>query len=317
MTIAWQHSITLYQLRVFLTVARHRNYTHAADELYLSQPSVSAQVHELERLIGQPLFEQVGKRLVLTQAGHLLAEHARKVLAAVEEVAEALAHMQGLQTGHLLVAASTTAGNYLLPKALGTFHTRYPGVELALEIKNSKDVCEDVRQGRVELGVIESTPESVDRDLLLTPYRDDELCLIVPPWHPWAGLDEVPVSALAQAGLLWREPGSGTRSIIEAALLQFDIHPNVSMQLGSTEAIKQAVAANLGVSIVSKVAVSAEVTAGWLTTVRLADAELRRSFHLVRRRGGYLSLVTETFLHLLTGKEKADLPDSHVQSGEP
>lgn len=312
MTIAWQQSITLYQLRVFLTVARHRNYTHAADELYLSQPSVSAQVHELERLIGQPLFEQVGKRLVLTQAGHLLEEHARKVLAAVDEAAVALARMQGLQTGHLLVAASTTAGNYLLPKALGTFHARFPGVELELEIKNSQDVCKDVRQGHVELGVIESTTESVDGDLLLTPYRDDELCLIVPPWHPWAGLDEVPVSALAQATLLWREPGSGTRSIVEAALLRSGTHPNVSLQLGSTEAIKQAVAANLGTSIVSQAAVSAEVTAGWLATVRLADAELRRSFHLVRRRGGYLSLITEAFLHLLTGGEGADLPGSEI-----
>ncbi len=302
MTIAWQQNVTLYQLRVFLTVARHRNYTHAADELYLSQPSVSAQVHELERLIGQPLFEQVGKRLVLTQHGRLLEEHARKVLAAVEEAAEALAHLQGLQTGHLRLAASTTAGNYLLPKALGTFHARFPGVELALEIKNSQDVCEDVLQGRVELGVIESAAESVNDNLLLIPYRDDELCLIVPPWHPWVALEEVPVSALAQATLLWREPGSGTRGIIEAALHRLDIHPNVSLQLGSTEAIKRAVAANLGISIISKASVNAEVAAGWLTTVHLADIDLRRSFHLVRRRSGYLSLISEAFLRLLTGE---------------
>jgi DNA-binding transcriptional LysR family regulator len=308
MTIAWKQSITLYQLRVFLTVARHRNYTHAADELYLSQPSVSAQVHELERLIDQHLFEQVGKRLVLTQAGLLLEEHARRVLAAVDEAAEALDDMQGMQTGYLLVAASTTVGNYLLPKALGTFHARFPGVELKLEIKNSKDVCEDVRSGRVELGVIESTIESVDGDLLLTPYRDDELCVIIPPWHPWAGLDEVPVAALAQATLLWREPGSGTRSIIEAALRRAGINPNVSLQLGSTEAIKQAVAANLGISIVSQVAVSAEVTAGWLTTVRISGVALQRTFHLVRRRGGHQSLITEAFLRLLSGKAETEVP---------
>lgn len=133
----WQQSVTLYQLRIFLAVARHRNYTHAAEELYLSQPSVSAQVHELERLVSLPLFEQVGKRLVLTQAGSLLEEHARRVLGDIEEAAVALGGLRRVETGHLVVVASTTVGNYLLPKVLGTFHARYPKVELTLELKNS------------------------------------------------------------------------------------------------------------------------------------------------------------------------------------
>jgi DNA-binding transcriptional LysR family regulator len=176
---AWQHSITLYQLRVFLVVSRHRNYTHAAEELYLSQPSVSAQVHELERLVGLPLFEQVGKRLALTEAGHLLALHARNVLAGIDEAANALARLHHLETGHLVVASSTTIGTYVLPKLFGTFHARYPGIKLDLELRNSEDVCEDVRRGRIELGVIESASEDVDQELLLTPYRDDELLLVV------------------------------------------------------------------------------------------------------------------------------------------
>ncbi|GAC1368008.1 MAG: LysR family transcriptional regulator [Ktedonobacteraceae bacterium] len=305
MSIIWQQQITLYQLRVLLIVARHRNYTRAAEELYLSQPSVSAQVHELERLVGLPLFEQVGKRLVLTQAGEVLIAHAQKVLMGVEEAADALARLRHLETGCLSLSASTTVGNYVLPKVLGTFHARYPGAELVLDLKNSEEVCEVVRQGHRELGLIESDLDTQNTDLLLTPYRDDELVLIVPPWHPWAGLGSVPSAVLAQATLLWREPGSGTRRVIETALRQANVSPPITMQFGSTEAIKQAVAANIGVAIISEAAVTAEVTAGWLTTVHFTDLALRRPFHLVRRRGGSLSPLAEAFLQLILGQESS------------
>lgn len=303
MVFAWTQSITLYQLRVFLVVAKHRNYTRAAQQLYLSQPSVSAQVHELERLVGLPLLERVGKRLVLTQAGNLLVEHAQKILADIEGTADALARLYQVETGLLCLEASTTVGTYLLPKVLGTFHARYPKVELVLDLKNSGEVCEDVRQGQRELGFIESDVGTEGTDLLLTPYHNDELLLIVPSWHPWAGLAEVPLAALAQAKLLWREPGSGTRIVTEVTLREAGIRPSVTMQFGSTEAIKLAVAANIGVAIVSQVAVAAEVAAGWLVTVHLENVSLRRTFHVVRRRGGYLSPVTEAFLRLLTEED--------------
>jgi DNA-binding transcriptional LysR family regulator len=302
MTGIWQQQVTLYQLRVLLVVARHRNYTHAAEELYLSQPSVSAQVHELERLVGLPLFEQVGKRLVLTQAGEVLLTHAHKVLAGIEDAADALLRLHQVETGCLALSASTTVGNYVLPKVLGTFHARYPGVEIALDVNNSAEVCEDIRQGRKELGIIESVLNEGEKDLLFTPYQEDTLVLIVPSWHPWAGQDQISILALAQATLLWREPGSGTRSVIDAALQRVNIRPQITMQFGSTEAIKQAVAANVGVAIISQVAVAAEVTAGWLSTVRLADVTLQRTFHLVRRRNGRASPLVEAFLQLLLGE---------------
>jgi DNA-binding transcriptional LysR family regulator len=308
--VPWQQSVTLHQLRIFLAVARHRNYTHAAEELYLSQSSVSAQVHELERLVGLSLVEQVGKRLMLTQAGQVLEAHARGVLAAVDEAADALARLQRVETGRLLVAASTTVGSYVLPKVLGTFHARYPGVEVMLEVKNSEEVCEDVRQGRTELGLIESPVEQVGDDLQLSPYRDDVLVVIVPPWHPWAGLGEVPITALAEVTLLWREPGSGTRSIVEAALQEAGIRPRVIMQLGSTEAIKQAVAANVGVSVLSQAAVSAEVTAGWLVTLHFSGVALQRTFHLVKRRAEHISPIVEAFLRLLLGEPGSKAPDA-------
>lgn len=306
----WQQSVTLHQLRVFLAVARHRNYTHAAEELYLSQPSASAQVHELERLVGLTLFEQVGKRLLLTQAGQVLETHAQHVLSVLEEAADALSHLQRVEMGRLLVVASTTVGSYVLPRVLGAFHARYPGVEVALDVKNSEGVCEDVREGRAELGLIESPIEQVGDDLELSVYRDDVLVMIVPPWHPWAGLDEVPVTALAEATLLWREPGSGTRSIVEAVLQEANIRPRVVMQFGSTEAIKQAVSANVGVSIVSLAALSAEVTAGRLVTLRLSGATLQRAFHLVKRRSEHPSPIMKAFLQLLLGETEDKAPDA-------
>lgn len=303
-TISWQQSVTLYQLRIFLTVTHYRNYTHAAEELYLSQPSVSAQVHELERLVGLPLFEQVGKRLVLTQAGQILEEHARKILGAVELAVDTLNRLRKLEAGHLRVAASTTVGTYLLPKVLGTFHARYPQVELTLDLKNSEEVCEEVRMGYIELGVIESSEGEVSDELELTPYREDELVVIVPPWHPWAGAGKIPLHALSQTILLWREPGSGTRRIAELALRQAGLQLPVTMEFGSTEAIKQAVAANVGIALVSQIAVGAEVTAGLLATVQIADMKLQRTFHLVQRRGRQLSPLTIALLALLTGNSQ-------------
>lgn len=302
MSIAWQQQVTLYQLRTFLVVARHRNYTHAAEELYLSQPSVAAQVHELERLIGLPLFAQVGKRLVLTQAGEVLLAAAPKVFLGIEEAADALTCLHTVEKGCLTLCASTTVGNYVLPRVLGIFHARYPGVDLQLDLQNSAEVCKEVRQGRRELGFIESVVDDGEADLILTPYRNDELLLIVPPWHPWASLESVPLTAFAQATLLWREPGSGTRSVIEAALRQANVQPQITMQFGSNEAMKQAVAANIGVAIISQAAVAAEVTAGWLITVHLRDVSLRRTFHLVRRRSGHLSPVADAFLAVLLGE---------------
>jgi DNA-binding transcriptional LysR family regulator len=299
----WQQNVTLYQLRIFLAVLRHRNYTHAAEELHLSQPAVSAQVHELEHLLGLPLFEQVGKRLVPTQAALVLEEHARKVMAEIEAAADALESLHRIEAGRLSLVASTTIGNYLLPVTLALFHRRYPRVEIELTIENSQAVYEEVRTGRRELGLIESRVEALDESLLLTPYRRDELVLIVPPWHPWAHLESIPLAALREVTLLWREPGSGTRSVIEAAFQQAGIQPPVAMQLGSNEALKRAVAANMGVAIVSQAAVAAEVTAGWLSTVRIGEGALQRTLHLVQRRAGRLSPAAQAFLALLLEPE--------------
>ncbi len=196
------------------------------------------------------------------------------------------------------------------PEVLGTFHARFPGVAALLEVKNSEKVCEDVRQGRAEPGLIESPVEQVSDDLQLSAYREDMLVVIVPPWHPWAGLGEVPITALAEVTLLWPEPGSGTRSIVEAALQEARIRPWVIMQLGSTEAIKQAVGANVGVSVLSQAGVSAEVTAGWLVTLRFSGITLQRTFHLVQRRAEYVSPIVEAFVHLLLGEHESKAPDA-------
>ncbi|GAC1449619.1 MAG: LysR family transcriptional regulator [Ktedonobacterales bacterium] len=305
-----QYSVTLYQLRTFVTVARHRNYTHAAEDLYLSQPSVSAQVHDLERAIGLPLFDQIGKRLVLTQAGQLLAEHAQTILGAVDTALAALGRLHRVETGRLTVGASTTVGAYLLPAVLGAFRARYPGVEITLALQNSEAVCDDVRRGTFELGVIESQADAVGEDLHLTPYREDELVLIVPPWHPWSGLGDVPIAALQDATLLWREPGSGTRSVGEAALRAAHVQPHVAMQIGGTDAIKQAVAANLGVALVSHTTVSAEVASGRLVSLHVTGADLRRTFFVVQRRGALPSPVMDAFLRLLLGQPEPD--DGHT-----
>ncbi len=309
MVLSWQRHVTLPQLQVFLAAARERDGTPAVEELALSQNLASAQLHELERLVGQPLFEQVGERCVLTRAGHLLTAYAHRVLAAAEEAANALVCLHQGEPERLLVATSTTAGTYLLPHMLGPFCVHYPSVQLVLELKRSTEICDDVRTGRIELGIIECTSEHVDDALLLTPFYEDELLLIVPSGHPWVGLGEVPLDFLTKATLLWTAPGSDARSAVETVLHRTGIRPGATMQIGDMEAIKRAVMARLGVAILPQAAVSIEVTAGLLASVRLADVPLRQTYYLVSRSGKHLSPLTRLLLLLLLGKWETGTPN--------
>lgn len=303
--MTWQQNVTLYQLRAFQAVMHHRNYTRAAVQLSLSQPSVSAHVHELERILGLPLFEQVGKRLIPTHAACVFEKHVEVVLADLELAAREIKALQSIECGCLELISSHTIANYLLPKMLGVYHARYPEVRISLAIKNSEAVCENVRRGLYELGTMESIYDNSDVELNCVPFYKDELVLIVSPWHPWARQEKLPLAALEKVPLLWREPGSGTRYITEKVLKQANIEPRVMIELGSNEALKQAVAANIGSAIISLAAVSTDVTAGLLAVVRFTDAPIERDFYVVYRRQGKLSPVTKTFLELLTHQDKS------------
>ncbi|MGN6697643.1 MAG: LysR substrate-binding domain-containing protein, partial [Thermomicrobiales bacterium] len=250
--IARAEWLDLHKLRVFAAVAEHEHYSRAADALRISQPALSVHVRDLERYFGVALFERAGRNVRLTDAGRLVQDYARRILALTVEMDEAVEDLRGLRAGQLRLGASTTIGEYLLPDALAAFRRQYPGVEVAVEIANTARIADRLRHGELHLGVIGEP--LANPDLELTPYRDDELVLIVPPDHPWA-TQTITIADLGTAQFVVREAGSATREVAEAALNAAGVRRTEALELGGTEAVKGAVAAGLGVAFVSACAV--------------------------------------------------------------
>ena len=294
--IARAEWLDLHKLRLFAAVAGHEHYTRAADELGISQPALSVHVRDLERYFGVALFERAGRNVRLTDAGRLVQGYARRILALAVELNEAVADLHGLRRGELRLGASTTVGEYLLPAVLGAFRRRYPGVAIGVEIANTGRIVDRLRHGELHLGLIGEPLD--DPDLDLEPYLDDELILIVPPAHRWAGAT-IPAADLDAEPLLVREPGSATRDVTEAALATAGVRPPVALELGGTEAVKGAVAAGLGVAFVSACTVEQELAAGRLARATVHGLTIRRQFQLARRRGRRLTAAEAAFLPLL------------------
>lgn len=292
--------MTLRQCEVFLAVARERSFSRAAERIHLSQPTLSEHVAELEKELGAPLFLRRGREVTLTEAGRVFHPRAARVVLAAEEARQAVADVGGLVRGSLIVGASTTPGIYVLPAAIAAFRARHPGIELTLHIANSRTIEERVRANELDLGVVGGHVLGAG-ERCLAAGLDDELILIVPPGHPWARRREVPVAGLAEQPLLMREEGSATRYVTERALQQAGVRARAAMELGHTEAIKQAVMAGLGVAVVSIHAVRGELETGRLVALPVRGLQLRRHFHVIHDQERSLTASAGAFLRLLEG----------------
>jgi DNA-binding transcriptional LysR family regulator len=293
--------MTFHQLRIFLAVAKLRSFTNAAYELHLSQPDVSLHIRELEEEIGLNLFERLGKKVHLTQAGEVLKEQANRIFAQLRETEQSLAQLKGLMQGSLPVGASTTIGMYLLPQALTDFRRRFPGIKVNLKIANTEEIERLVRGMEVDVGFTGGvlTPS---KELKVEPYLEDELVLILSPKHPLARRKKIQVSDLDKQTFILREAGSATRQVSEQGLRNQKIEIKVGMELASTEAIKWAVAKGLGVSVVSKHAVWKETKDGLLTMRRIHGLSLRRPLFIVTHSQRLLPPAARAFLDLLRSK---------------
>lgn len=291
-------SLNFNQLRLFLAVAEHGGMTRAAEAVFVSQPAVSASVAELERQLGVPLLEHVGRRVVLTDAGRTLADYAQRIFTLAGEARRAMDETRGLEWGSIVVGASTTIGIYLLPAVMGVFHARYPAITLSLLVENTDLVLERLHEGALDLALVEGPV--VGDAFVVTPYQEDVLVLVTAPTHPLALRGNASREDLAAAPFLMREAGSGTREIVEAALRAHGVIPAVAMELGHTEAIKQGVAVGLGISILSALTVRQEIVDGLLTVVPMDGLTVRRTLWRVQRREARLSNAARAFLPLLT-----------------
>lgn len=285
------------RIRVFQAVATHLSFSRAAEELCISQPGVTFHIKGLEREYGAGLFERVGKRLYLTDAGRTLQGYVQRMTLLEEEARVALEELKGLQSGVLVVGASATIGIYLLPEVVGEFRKRHPGIKVSLRVGNKRHTIERLLNNEVDFGLVAGP---IDAPTLVSePYLDDELIVIVSPQHRFAGNELVYPGELRRETFLVREAGSGTQELMEERLSQLGISPADSMQLGSTEAIKQAVAANLGISIASRYSVEAELATGRLRAANVPTVQIHRRLLLLHHKDKRISRAMLAFRLLL------------------
>lgn len=306
---------SFHQLELFYAVARQGSVTRAAEQLHISQPAVSAQLAELERALGVPLLARLagGRGVRLTEAGLLVYEHAARIFALAEDLERGIADLNGLRSGQLIVGASTTLGEYLLPPALGRFKVRYPDVMVDLKISNTSRITELVRRGELDLGFVGEVAGVAE--LAVEPFTEDTLVVIAAPHHPLLkqprgavsvtpGTVVTPVTPVAmkdlqQHGFIAREAGSATRNVAERYLRSHGIEPQVLMELGSNEAVKHAVAAGLGIAVLSRFAIQVELRAGTLCEVPVANWDCRRSLSIIYRRDRKFTASELAFLEIV------------------
>jgi DNA-binding transcriptional LysR family regulator len=290
--------MTLRQVEVFLAVARAKSFRRAAEALHLSQPALSQHVRELEGELGTRLFDRLARSVALTDAGHVFAEHATRLITTVTDARQAIHDLMGLERGALTIGASTTPGIYVLPQILGAFRRRYPGIELTLRLGNSERIERMVRANELDLGLVGGHGRCPG-EACLTAGLPDELVLAVAPTHPWASRREISPGRLEEDALLMREVGSATRQVTERALQAAGVGYRPGLVLEHPEAIKQAVMAGLGVAFLSVHAVRGEVATGRLQTLRLRGLRLVRHFHLLHHEARTLSAGARAFRNLL------------------
>jgi DNA-binding transcriptional LysR family regulator len=289
--------LNLHHLRVFAIVAEQGGFSRAATVLRLSQPAVSKSVRELEREIGAPLFERGGRTPRLTESGTLLFARARELFAVERSAEEELRALRGLESGVLRIGASTTVITYLLPPYLARFRAAHPDVVLQVSSANTRDIARALIERRIDVALVEGPV--TDARIEVIPWRDDELTVISSPSHPLASRKRVALSDLAAESFIVRERGSGTRTVAESALALHGVRLTVAMQLASTEAIKQAVAAGLGLAIVSRSAIDDQLALGRVAIVPLSGVSLQRALTELRLIGRPPTAAAATFREAL------------------
>lgn len=290
----------LRRLEVFAKVAELRSFSRAAEALGLTQPTVSEHVRALEDELGVALLDRLGRGAAPTRAGSLLLGYARRMLALSREARQALDQFQGRLSGELIVGGSTIPGEYLLPALIGRFKILYPDISVCLLIGSSRQVTEWIEDGRAEVGIVGAPPSP--KSLVARELQADELVLVVPPAHAWAGKTEVMLAELKAEPLLVRERGSGSREALERALGEVNAALSgfrIVGEIGSTQAIKQAVRAGVGLALVSKRAVEDECRANLLHCLKVKDLRVSRAFYLVTHRDRSRSPLAQAFVELV------------------
>lgn len=301
---------TLHQLKVFETVARHGSFTRAAEELFITQPTVSSQVKQLTKAVGLPLFEQIGKSLYLTDAGTDLLSTCQDVFERLENFEMKVADLKGTKQGELRLAVITTA-KYFVPRLLGSFCQDYPGIDVALNVTNHQEIKQRMLGNEDDLYIV-SNPHK-DIDLTSQPFLDNPLVVVAKKDHYLAGKQNIALEHFNDKPFIMREKGSGTRDAILKLFAEHDISVKVKLELGSNEAIKQAIAGGLGISVLSEHCLISEGSSGELTVLDFQYFPIKRRWFVCHLAGKKLSVIAQAFLdYLLEESPKMKFPGSSI-----
>lgn len=288
--------LTLQQLKLFESVSRLGSYTKAAEELFITQPAVSIQIKRLETQVGLPLFEKVGKKIFLTAAGKAMYATSLDILNRVNDFKNSIEELKGDVKGPLQLSVVTTA-KYFLPNLLGVFLQQYPEVEPKLKFTNRARVIERLMNNDDDFVVMGQIPK--DDNLDAHPFLTNILSIVAPADHPLANKKNITIKEIAEQRFLIREMGSGTRYVFDQLLKQHGVQIEPYMELGSSEALKQAVMAGLGIAVLSLHSVQLELEVNKLTILDVEGFPLKRRWYAVHLKGRKLSLVARTFLDFI------------------
>lgn len=297
--------VTLHQLRIFLAVARQGSFARAAEALHLSPPTLSLQVKQLADTVGQPLFEQLGKKIYLTAAGRTLADACADMERRMDQLSDDLAALQGVEKGSLKLAILTTV-KYTVPKLLGGFCAAHPGIEVAMVVGNRENLLQRLAQNQDDLYIMGQPPEQMD--VLSEAFGQNPLVLVAPPQHPLVGQAAIAPTRLADEPFILREPGSGTRLTTERFFAAHGVTLKNRLEVGSNEAIKQTVAGGLGLAVLSAHTVGPELALGELARLDVQGFPLVRHWHVVYPRGKRLSAAALAFKDWLFAHRPGEPP---------
>ena len=298
---------TFRQLKVFETIARHSSFTRAAEELYLTQPTVSMQIKQLTDIVGMPLFEQIGKRIFLTDAGHDLYKTCQEIFSSLEHFEMVVADRKGLKKGRLRLTVITTA-KYFVPRVLGPFCERYPGVDISMKVANRERILERLNQNIDDIYILGQPPENLDTHA--RAFMENPLVIVARSDHPLAKRKCIPLARIAEEPFIMREPGSGIRQATQQLFDQQDIPLRIKLEIGSNEAIKQAIAGGLGIATLSLHTLALDGASGEFTILDVEGFPILRHWYIVYPAEKKLSVVAQAFYDYLVteGRQVAESP---------
>ncbi len=265
----------------------------------ITQPAVSIQVQELEKFLGITLFHRRPRGLRITEAGDAVLAYSQQIFALSNQLVDTVQEMEDLQTGHLVLGASTTPGEYVLPLVVGRFRQVYPGIHVELVIGNTRTIIQRILDRDMNLGMVGNHVDEHSNELEMVDFQDDEIVMVAAPSHPAASMERPTVEQIVELGLILREEGSATRLSAERRFRELGIAPKAAIELGSNEAVKQAATAGGGIGIISRLGITAELKAEMLMVLDVQGWECRRPLTLIQPKDRYLSPSQRAFREFL------------------